>query len=203
MKMRAAKRSSNTRTLAQRERILNAAQECFIRSGFHAASMAEIAQAANMSAGLIYRYFENKNAIVQAITARQLEEGMRTIEQINTVDDLLAALLHVFERWQRGDDPDKNAAQFLDVTAAAARDDEIAAMVHASSAQFARQLREACKRIAAADGATPDTAELAGRVLLLQSLVCGLAAQSIRDPSIKLSNLETALRQFLRHLLRE
>src|SRR3546814_17854087 len=61
------------RTLAQRERILCAAQKCFVEHGFHAASMASIAETAEMSAGLIYRYFENKNAIIMAIVERQLQ----------------------------------------------------------------------------------------------------------------------------------
>ena len=44
-------------------------------SGFHAASMAHIAQTADMSAGLIYRYFASKAAIVKAIIERHLEIG--------------------------------------------------------------------------------------------------------------------------------
>ena len=48
----------------QRNRILDAAQHCVIEHGFHAASMASIADTAGMSAGLIYRYFENKSAII-------------------------------------------------------------------------------------------------------------------------------------------
>ena len=56
----------------QRNRILDAAQHCFIEHGFHAASMASIADTAGMSAGLIYRYFENKSAIILAIVDRQL-----------------------------------------------------------------------------------------------------------------------------------
>ena len=63
------------RAEAQRERILCAAQRCFIEYGFHAASMASIAETAQMSAGLMYRYFENKSAIVLAIIERQLQEG--------------------------------------------------------------------------------------------------------------------------------
>jgi len=54
------------RAAKQRERILDAAEACFIRHGFHAASMAHIAQTADMSAGLIYRYFDGKAAIVKA-----------------------------------------------------------------------------------------------------------------------------------------
>src|SRR3546814_19480203 len=52
------------RTLAQRERILCAAQKCFVEHGFHAASMASIAETAEMSAGLLYRSFQKDNAII-------------------------------------------------------------------------------------------------------------------------------------------
>ncbi len=62
------------RTQSQRDRILKAAQQSFIRHGFHAAGMAGIAQAAQMSPGLIYRYFDSKNAIILAIIERQLAE---------------------------------------------------------------------------------------------------------------------------------
>ena len=45
---------SSSRADAQRDRILCAALKCFIEHGFHAASMASIADTAQMSAGLMY-----------------------------------------------------------------------------------------------------------------------------------------------------
>jgi AcrR family transcriptional regulator len=60
------------RAEAQRERILASAKQCFIERGFHAATMATIAEAAGMSPGLVYRYVENKSAIVRAIIEEQL-----------------------------------------------------------------------------------------------------------------------------------
>lgn len=48
------------------EAILAAALEVFARKGFRSASMAEIASAARVSTGNIYRYFENKNALYEA-----------------------------------------------------------------------------------------------------------------------------------------
>ena len=80
------------RAEAQRERILCAAQRCFIEYGFHAASMASIAETAQMSAGLMYRYFENKSAIVLAIIERQLQEGRTQIAQLHSSSELAAAL---------------------------------------------------------------------------------------------------------------
>ena len=73
------------RAAKQRERILDAAEVCFIQHGFHAASMAGIAQTADMSAGLIYRYFDSKAAIVKAIIERHLEsEHYKKIGQLHT-----------------------------------------------------------------------------------------------------------------------
>ena len=69
----AARPAAATRAARQRERILDAAENCFIESGFQAASMAHIAQTAGMSAGLIYRYFDSKASIVKAIIERHLE----------------------------------------------------------------------------------------------------------------------------------
>src|SRR3546814_21159289 len=83
---------ATARIEAQRERILLAAQECFIQHGFHAESMASIAETAGMSAGLIYRYFENKNAIILAIVERQLEMLRNDIE-LNRDIDLPAAMV--------------------------------------------------------------------------------------------------------------
>ena len=62
------------RAEAQRERILAAAQQCFIRRGFHAAGMAAIAEVAGMSPGLIYRYFRDKQEVLfHAISAVQAD----------------------------------------------------------------------------------------------------------------------------------
>lgn len=60
-------RTANPELQEQRRRqILRAAGQCFAEKGFHQASMAEIAKAAGLSMGLLYRYFANKDALVMA-----------------------------------------------------------------------------------------------------------------------------------------
>ena len=57
-------RQVNTQLQADRRaEILDAAERCFIRSGFHQASMQEICAEAKMSPGNLYRYFPSKEAI--------------------------------------------------------------------------------------------------------------------------------------------
>jgi AcrR family transcriptional regulator len=48
------------------QEILEAALRCFVRTGFSAASMRDIATEAGVSLGLLYRYFDDKAAIVAA-----------------------------------------------------------------------------------------------------------------------------------------
>ncbi|MGD8359415.1 MAG: helix-turn-helix domain-containing protein, partial [Lysobacterales bacterium] len=84
MSQQTTRERTATRKQAQRERILSAAQACFVESGFHAASMANIAETAEMSPGLIYRYFESKNAIILAIIDKQLTVLRRRIRELHS-----------------------------------------------------------------------------------------------------------------------
>ncbi|KMO34447.1 TetR family transcriptional regulator, partial [Methylobacterium tarhaniae] len=44
-------------TEERRTRILDAAEACFVRDGFHRATMHDVAAEASMSPGNLYRYF--------------------------------------------------------------------------------------------------------------------------------------------------
>lgn len=61
---------STERMRDRRESILAAASRVFSQKGFQAASITEIAQAAGVSDGLVYKYFENKrDLLISALTA--------------------------------------------------------------------------------------------------------------------------------------
>ena len=51
----------------KREAILGAALRCFAERGFHGTTVPTIAEDAEVGAGTIYRYFENKEALVNAL----------------------------------------------------------------------------------------------------------------------------------------
>ncbi len=62
-------RKTNQKLIDSRiQDILEAALRCFARTGFSAASMRGIAGEADVSLGLLYRYFDDKAAIVAAAT---------------------------------------------------------------------------------------------------------------------------------------
>lgn len=197
-----AARPTPERAARQRRRILGAAESCFIASGFHAASMAQIAAAAGISAGLIYRYFDSKAAIVKAIIDRHLEsEATCVIGRLHGPDDMVDELLVVFDRFRSRTDPQMNAALLLELTAESTRDANLMQIVRAKDRVLGASLRQAVTRGAASQGCALSSTEVRGRAVLLQCLIEGLASRAIRDPALRRQALRPALQRLIRALM--
>jgi len=87
----------------RRAEILDAAERCFIRSGFHQASMQEICAEAKMSPGNLYRYFPSKEAIIAGISERNRAEASESFVAVQQAPDFFAGLAglarhHLVER---------------------------------------------------------------------------------------------------------
>jgi len=198
----AARPPTATRAALQRERILEAAEKCFIESGFHAASMAHIAQTAGISAGLIYRYFDSKALIVKAIIERHLEtDGACAMDWLNSSEDVCAAMLDLFESWQRGDDPTMNAGLLLDLTAVCTRDPAIARVVRDKDRLVGERLAQVVRRIARARGVILTRTAARDRADMLQCLMEGLASRVVRNPKVRRSRLKPMLEKVVAMLL--
>jgi AcrR family transcriptional regulator len=52
---------------ARREQILQAAEACFARQGFHQTTIQDVIRESGLSAGCIYSYFASKEELIQAI----------------------------------------------------------------------------------------------------------------------------------------
>jgi AcrR family transcriptional regulator len=194
--------AATARTARQRERILEAAERCFIEHGFHAASMAHIAATAGMSAGLIYRYFSAKNEIVQAIVQRHLEsDGCPAMRRLNTKDDFCTETLRMFEHWRRRDNPCMNAALMLELTAEAARDPEIAQIVRDKDQTVNQDLVTAVQRAARAEGVRLTTAAAYMRAVVMHCVVEGLACRAVRDPDLSARALRPLLTKVIDALM--
>ena len=192
---------TGTRAEAQRDRILCAALKCFIEHGFHAASMASIADAAQMSAGLMYRYFENKHAIVLAIVERQLAERRAAIRQLHSSQDFTTRLLGTFEQWRSGDPCAMSVALFLEMSAEATRNPQIAQALRTSDTLTRAEL-QAWLRRSRDEGGLGLAADVApSQALLLQCVVEGLALRAVREPDLDLAQLQSTLDDLFDRLL--
>ncbi|ADU69158.1 TetR/AcrR family transcriptional regulator [Pantoea sp. At-9b] len=74
----------------RKDQILDAAEQCMRLKGFHQTSIQNIASQANISVGLIYKYFTNKESIIEALVlnvVQRLKDMLKKdLEQIATSD---------------------------------------------------------------------------------------------------------------------
>jgi AcrR family transcriptional regulator len=192
----AAATDRERRAQAQRERILAAAKQCFIEHGFHAASMAGIAETAGMSPGLMYRYFENKSAIVLAIVGEQLEKVRADITSLGADSRLADRMLARVEHWRRGSPEIMSPALLLEMSAEAPRDPVVAEAIGRSDRQARGDLAAWLSRPIPEGGLGlgPDAA--ASRALLVQCFAEGLAVRAVREPDLPRPELERAVQLF-------
>jgi len=184
---------NDSRTQAQRERILAAARACFVQSGFHAASMATIAETAGMSPGLIYRYFEGKNAIILAIIEQQLEVVRGKIREMPAASDLAEGIVEHFEEHDTGNEGSMSSALFLEMSAEATRDPQIAAAVKRFDDTVRDELIEWLARSERRGGHGMSRGIARQRVLLFLCLLEGLKVRRAREPGLDRGLLRRSL----------
>jgi AcrR family transcriptional regulator len=184
---------------ARRQQILDAACDCVRQAGFHGASMAEIAKAAGLSVGQIYRYFENKEAIIGAIVGQDLAEmRAKFAEMESRPGDLVDAMAeHLPEAVDKCFDPGR-AALTLEVLAEAARNPKVAAIVRAADEQeraYAQVMLDRSRKPEWSE------AEFQARCEAVGMLFDGMIMRSVNHPETDRDALARVLITTIRHLL--
>src|SRR5215217_5540170 len=113
----------------RRSQILEAALVCFAKRGFHQTSMHDISGEAGISVGLIYRYFENKEAVISAMADRHKEEIQQMLERARQAPSLLESLEILFTAHCCEDAPQVVSAFVVDLYAEASRNPHVADLV--------------------------------------------------------------------------
>jgi len=188
-----------TRAEAQRQRILDAAQRCFIARGFHAGSISDIAAEAEISQGLMYRYFDNKRALVLALIERQLAHDQDAIGHMPPAADLVEGLLRCYQLWARGETLETrgnaiaNVALYAEITAEAHRDPVVAEVLRRHDRQTSAAIAGWLRQHDIGRGRTPADADVERRTLLMRLLVEGLAMRAVRDPDLDADTVRALL----------
>jgi AcrR family transcriptional regulator len=72
-----------------RERLLDAAEECLTQFGPQKTSMEDVARAAGMSRATVYRYFDNRDALLRGVASRQSSNlAAEAIAYLSKYDDI-------------------------------------------------------------------------------------------------------------------
>src|SRR6266851_9298899 len=113
----------------RREQIMQAAMVCFAKRGFHQASMHDISAEAGISVGLIYRYFENKEAVISAMADRHKQEIGEVLERARQAPTLLESFEILFTAHCCENEPRDISAFVVDLYAEASRNPRVADLV--------------------------------------------------------------------------
>jgi TetR/AcrR family transcriptional regulator, repressor for uid operon len=113
----------------RRSQILEAALVCFGKRGFHQTSMHDISAEAGISVGLIYRYFENKEAVISAMADRHKKEIGEVLERAGQAPTLLESLEILFTAHCCENEPRLVSAFVVDLYAEASRNPRVADLV--------------------------------------------------------------------------
>ncbi|MDR1855368.1 MAG: TetR/AcrR family transcriptional regulator [Azoarcus sp.] len=197
----AATSSECSRAAARRAQILDAAAQCFRDDGFHGASIASISQRAGMSAGHIYHYFDNKEAIIAAIVERDLDRLVLVWAELRAVRDIGETMVRL-----SGDgvkdvtDVDKAVLQ-LEILSEAVRNEEVARVVHAADCCCMANLMQHLRAARQAAGKRDDEKTLAAMAEVVAAMFEGLMLRTIRNPAINREHMSTLIQRVMRTII--
>ena len=117
----------DTLVVDRRSRILDAAERCFVRAGFHRTTMQDVAAEAGMSPGNLYRYFPSKDAIVIGLTERDRSDVAKDFATFDSGDDFMTAFMKL-GRKHFEEEPRDKAIMCLEIWAESARNPSFASV---------------------------------------------------------------------------
>jgi len=160
--------------------ILEAAERCFVRSGFHGASMSEICAEAGMSPGNLYRYFPSKEAMIEGLCERDFAEIGEGFSMLAAAPDIWAAF-EALARFHMVEEPRESCQLWVETMSEVARNPQIAALRTKIDAFIEEKLRFALE-LARDRGQTAPDADLDRAVQFLITFADGLMLRRARDP---------------------
>lgn len=181
----------------RRAQVLDAAAKCFNNEGFHSASMSSIASEAGMSVGQIYRYFENKEAVIAAIVEQKLAEWSKRMAEVRARNgDLLEEMMEVARFHIEKVVAPEQAALSLEFLAEAARNPRIGEIVRVVDGVMRGHLKDVLLR----NGAVEDD-KIEARIDMIAMLIDGWVVRGVKNPNLKKEDYLDALRPLFEILL--
>lgn len=183
----------------KRQSILDAAERCFARSGFHQASMNEICVEAGMSPGNLYRYFPSKEAIIEGIAERGRAEAAESFDAVAASPDFFEGLRQL-ARYHMVERAEAKLGLCIEILAESRRNPTIARL----SADIERDIKahlEKMLRMAASRGEIASDLDFDAAATMLMVLADGMSWQRAANPAFDAERLLPYMFQMIGALL--
>ena len=170
----------------RKNRIIDAAERCFVRTGFHRTTMQDVAVECAMSPGNLYRYFPSKDAIVAGLAERDRDEFNRDFVKLADVPDPAQAFIALGRR-HLVQEPRSKAMMMMEIWSEACRNPRIAEICFVMDKSITDCMTQFIAHWRLADGlvgmGTPDEA-----AVVVIALADGLFRRRATDPTFEPSS---------------
>jgi len=175
----------------RREQILNAAEECFVRTGLHRTTMQDLARAADMSPGNIYHYFISKEAVILGLAERDRSNAETLLSQMASKDDRRAELIAIIDKYFLGISRDA-AILRVDLWSEATRNPAIAELNIRGEVEAAAWFTETLSALATSPDCNP-RALFEILFPILKGMIVSRALLPAYDPTLAVAQLHSLL----------
>lgn len=186
----------------RRRQVLDAAAECFRESGFHGSSIARICEVAGMSPGHIYHYFANKEAIIEALAAREENETLELIHRMKKDregGDVVTRLARQTSNAVRRYGDPSNVGLILELASEGARNPNVRDILQRADEAAIRKFLALAEQ--AGKPASMDDAEFQLRARLIMAMFNGLMVRGVVDPAFDRQGFTRLINWVIRLLL--
>jgi AcrR family transcriptional regulator len=191
--------SASQRQSDRRTEILDAAERCFARSGFHRASMQDICGEARMSPGNLYRYFPSKEALIAGICERNRADAVASFALVDQAPNFFDGLAEL-ARHHLVDRTDAEIGLCAEIMAESRRHPDIAKLYQTIEADIKERIA-AMLRSGAARGEIRADVDFDAAAAVLMVLGDGMSWRRSVDPKFDAEHALPLILQMIHCLL--
>lgn len=140
---------------ARREHILDAAEVCFARAGFHRTTMQDICKEAEISPGALYVYFASKEDLIAGIAERDRAGFAERFADVSNAPDFMKALSALGEHYFAEEPPYKRM-MCIEIGLESTRNKNVGDIYHSVDRYVSKSFEELFERLAAEGRIAPD-----------------------------------------------
>ena len=184
----------------RRLQILDAALKCFVKHGFHQASMKQICETAKMSPGNVYRYFRSKDEIILAASDYESDWIIKAIGKLEKSKNLSKAITRLLIKIIKSESDPDTSKLLIEIYAESTRNPILKQKFIENDLRDRVALANLI-RLAQTDGrASPkvDPDQIAEAVV---ALVDGYTTRIVLNPDFNLRKAEPVLRSIVENIL--
>ncbi len=184
---------------ARREHILDAAELCFARAGFHRTTMQDICKEALISPGALYVYFASKEDLIAGIAERNRSEFADRFAEVSATPETMKALTALGEHYFIEEDAQKMMIG-LEIGLESTRNPKVGEIYRSVDRCVTESFEKLFERLAAEGRIAPelDIATLARVVGLVGD---GMCMRRAVDPSFDAKTLVPAVMKLIALLI--